>query len=231
MDEGQKGQNQAHPERTVAAAGPEQPPAAVGTPGNPLRLTDARMMRALAHPARIAIWQFLGLDGPATATECAAVALLSPSACSYHLRTLAKYGIVEEDPTASTDGRERPWRVKITAIAVDEGSDASPALREAGRMLAASAAASAEELRESYHDRESEYPPDWRQALGTSYDVLHATPEELVTLQRRMTELLGEYRRIDRDERPAGARRVQVIVDLAPWFPPPDEQGDADLPG
>jgi hypothetical protein len=61
----QEGQNQTHPERTVAAPGPDQPPAAVGTPGNPLPLTDARMMRALAHPARIAIWQHLGLDGPA----------------------------------------------------------------------------------------------------------------------------------------------------------------------
>jgi DNA-binding transcriptional ArsR family regulator len=224
-----EGQDQAHPERTGAAPGPDQPPAAVGTPGNPLRLTDARMMRALAHPARIAIWQFLGLDGPATATECAAVALLSPSACSYHLRTLSKYGIVEEDLASSTDGRERPWRVKVTAIAVDDG-DASPATREASRLLGASAAASAEEVRESYRDRESLYPADWRRALGSSYDVLHVTPEELETLHRRMTELLGEYRRLDRDERPPGAGRVQVIVDLAPWFPPPFEQEDADQP-
>jgi DNA-binding transcriptional ArsR family regulator len=208
----------------------DQPPAAVGTPGNPMRMTDARMMRALAHPARIAIWVFLGLDGPATATECAAVALLSPSACSYHLRTLAKYGLVEEDPTASTDGRERPWRVKISAIAIDE-TDTSPAVREAGRMLAASAAASAEEIRESYRDRQSLYPAEWRRALGNSYDVLHVTPDELVTIRQRMFDLLGEYRRLDRDERPDGAGRVQVIVDFAPWFPPPEESGDANEPG
>ena len=60
-----------------------------GMPGNPVELTDPRMMRALAHPARIAIWMHLGLNGPATATECAEIAGLSPSACSYHLRTLA----------------------------------------------------------------------------------------------------------------------------------------------
>ena len=88
----------------------------------------------------------------------------------------------------------------------------------------------AEELRESYRDREAEYPADWRTALGTSYDVLHATPEELITLQRRMTELLGEYRRLSRGERPPGARRVQVVVDLAPWFPPPAQQEDGDEP-
>ena len=63
-----------------------------GMPGNPVRLTDPKMMRALAHPARIAIWSHIGLRGSVTATECAEVAGLSPSACSYHLRTLARYG-------------------------------------------------------------------------------------------------------------------------------------------
>src|SRR5579859_2346107 len=71
---------------------------------NPIQLTDPQMMRALAHQARIAIWLHLGLHGPATATECAEVAGLSPSACSYHLRTLARYGFVEEDPDSAADG-------------------------------------------------------------------------------------------------------------------------------
>jgi Helix-turn-helix domain len=82
-------------ERLRVTPDSEPSPAAAGTPGNPLLLTNPRIMRALAHPARIVIWQHLGLEGPATATECAAVAGLSPSACSYHLRTLAKYGFVE----------------------------------------------------------------------------------------------------------------------------------------
>src|SRR5580704_15082466 len=72
-----------------------------GMPGNPVRLTDPKMMRALAHPARIAIWTHIALRGSVTATECAEVAGLSPSACSYHLRTLAKYGFIEEDRAAA----------------------------------------------------------------------------------------------------------------------------------
>ena len=74
-----------------------------GTPGNPVQLTDPKMMRALAHQGRIAIWTYLGLHGPATATECAEIAGLSPSACSYHLRTLARYGFVEEDPASAEE--------------------------------------------------------------------------------------------------------------------------------
>src|ERR1700733_8012115 len=119
-------------------------PAASGTPGNPVSLTDPRMMRALAHPARMAIWQHLGLEGPATATECAAVAGLSPSACSYHLRTLARYGFVEEDPSHAADGRERPWRVKIVAFKIPTGAS-PPAVRDAAPLLGASASAAAAE--------------------------------------------------------------------------------------
>jgi len=186
-------------------------------PGNPVQLTDPQMMRALAHPARIAIWEHLGLEGPATATECAAITGLSPSACSYHLRTLARYGIVEADHSA--DGRERPWRVKIISFNVAEG-EGSPARREAARLLNATVRASAEELRASYAAVRSDYPAPWQAALGTNYDVLHVTPEELTTLRERLTDLFGEYRRLPPDERPRGARRVQVTVDLVPWFQP-----------
>jgi len=225
-------QDHDHSERTVATPRADEAPAAIGTPGNPFRLTDPRMMRALSHPARIAIWQHLALEGPATATECAAIAELSPSACSYHLRTLARYGFVEEDLASSSDGRERPWRVKVLAFGTTDDADTTPAMRDAARMLAESAHASAEELRESYLDRAAEYQADWRTALGTTYDVLHATPEEVSTLQRRIVDLVGEYRRLSRDERPPGARRVLVTVDLTPWFPPPphgdDNDGNAD---
>ena len=41
------------------------------TDPEPLHITDPRMLRALAHPARIAILQHLALDGPDTATGCA----------------------------------------------------------------------------------------------------------------------------------------------------------------
>jgi predicted ArsR family transcriptional regulator len=194
-------------------------PAAAGMAPGLLSLTDPRMMRALAHPARLAIWEHLGLDGPATATECAAVAGLSPSACSYHLRTLARYGFVEEDLPRSADGRERPWRAKVTGINIPSGAG-SAALRDAGRLLTATAQASAEELLDSYRDREAEYPAEWQEALGANYDVLHVTPGELNALRLRLVDLFGEYRRLSRDERPPGARRVHVAVQLAPWFEP-----------
>jgi predicted transcriptional regulator len=79
-----------------------------GTPANPLSLTDVNAMRAMAHPARIALHLHLALEGPATATECSPVVGLSPSACSYHLRQLARYGFVEQAPAAAANGGNGP---------------------------------------------------------------------------------------------------------------------------
>jgi hypothetical protein len=191
-----------------------------GTPGNPIRLTDPRMMRAIAHPARIAIWVHLGLHGPATATECAQVAALSPSACSYHLRTLARYGVIEEDPDSAADGRQRPWRARVLAYSIDTDSSTPAATALAGQMLAESFRADAEETRARYMNRRNEYPDDWQNAIGDAQDVVHVTPEELTAIRHEIFELTGRYRRLDKDERPEGALPVRVWLDLYPWFGP-----------
>ncbi len=74
-----------------------------------MKLSDPKAIRALAHPARLTVIEELYSGRELTATECADLAGLSPSAMSYHLRSLAKAGIVER-ADATGDGRERPWR-------------------------------------------------------------------------------------------------------------------------
>ena len=58
-------------------------------------ITDPRAIRALAHPARQRIIDELYSGRVLTATECAELAGLTPSATSYHLRALERWGIVE----------------------------------------------------------------------------------------------------------------------------------------
>ena len=196
-------------------------PAEPGTPEHPLVLTDPRMMRALAHPARIAILQHLGLDGPSTATECAAIVGLSPSACSYHLRALARYGFVEEDLASAADGRQRPWRARIIAMSVEEGEPGQPAaVRAAGRLLTDTLAARFDEVRAAYRDRACEYPEEWRASSGWHQDVLHVTAGELAELRAEAAALLARYRRLEPAQRSSGARRVHALLDLVPWFDP-----------
>lgn len=178
------------------------------------------MMRALAHPARIAILQHLGLEGPATATQCAEVTGLSPSACSYHLRELARYGFVEEEPAATGDGRQRPWRARIIAMTMEDDPDQPEAVRAAGRLLQDVVEAEAAQIRRRYQDRAPEYPAEWREALGGILDILHVSASELTEIRNGIQELLGRYRRMDPAERPPGTLRVGVELGLVPWFTP-----------
>jgi hypothetical protein len=191
-----------------------------GMPGNPVTITDPRMMRALAHQGRIAIWTYLGLHGPATATECAEIAGLSPSACSYHLRTLAKYGFAEEDPDSATDGRERPWRARMLAFSLEDVPGTPAATRVAGRLLVETIRAAAEEDRAKYLTRRDEYPADWQAAAGETFSVAHVTAGELEQLREQVLEVMAPYIRLDPASRPAGTLPVRIVLDLYPWFGP-----------
>jgi hypothetical protein len=195
-----------------------------GTPGNPVELTDPRMMRALAHQARIAIWTHLGMHGPATATECAQIAGLSPSACSYHLRTLARYGFVEEDPQSAADGRERPWRARLLAFNMSDGPDTPPVTQVASRLLAENMRAAAEDIRARYLARRSEYPADWQTAAGEVFSVAHVTPDELDRMRSEVLEVMAPYIRLEPASRPSGALPVRIMLDLFPWFGPEEAQ-------
>src|SRR4051812_47895859 len=97
-------------------------------------LSDPKAMRALAHPALLAMLNRLGAEGPATATEVAEAAGVTPSAASYHLRMLAKYGFVEDAPPRG-DGRERLWKAVARTLAVDALPDDRPEVREAKNLL------------------------------------------------------------------------------------------------
>jgi predicted ArsR family transcriptional regulator len=53
-------------------------------------------MRAVAHPVRLALLEALAQHQPMTATQAGEAIGESPTTCSFHLRMLAKYGVVEE---------------------------------------------------------------------------------------------------------------------------------------
>jgi predicted ArsR family transcriptional regulator len=202
---------------------PSQEPRVSGRPGKAINLTDAETMRALAHPARIALWQHLMLEGPATATECAPYAGLSPSACSYHLRQLARYGFVEQDEAAAANGRERPWRVIVTTTRIEDQDD--PVAAMTARLLDNTIEERWQEVRRRYEATKDEYPAPWRQAAGGDRVILYLTPEELATLREQVRELYRPLIRLAGEDRPDGAQPVQGAVDFVPMFAPPEGPG------
>src|SRR5579872_5768112 len=88
-------------------------------------LTPAEL-RALAHPLRIRIMMHLGANpGPTTSAGLARGLNESTGATSYHLRQLAKFGLIEEVPDYGT-ARERGWRLGFRGLSLvpDSSQDA-----------------------------------------------------------------------------------------------------------
>jgi len=196
-------------------------PASLDTPYG-RRITDPTALRALAHAGRYAILERLQTEGPATATEVAAVAGLSPSACSYHLRLLARHGFVEESPAddgAARDGRERVWRAAIAGWWNDPEPGTDPREVQAldstlsRVMLASSDAKVLDFVDRGARER------DWRDAALFSNSTISATVEELDALGQAMMDLLRPLMMSNRplSEAPAGARLVHLAIRMAPF--------------
>jgi DNA-binding transcriptional ArsR family regulator len=73
-------------------------------------LDDPRVLRALAHPVRGRILDEIEASGPVRAADVARELGIPANQASFHLRQLAKYGLVEEAPEEARDKRDRVWR-------------------------------------------------------------------------------------------------------------------------
>src|SRR6202000_3530447 len=103
--------NMSSEEQDTVAAGVAEPADLDG-----VTLTDAKAMRALAHPLRMAILELFNFRETMTATQASEALGESPANCAFHLRTLAKYGFVRE--AGGGKGRERPWALAARSMAL-----------------------------------------------------------------------------------------------------------------
>jgi DNA-binding Lrp family transcriptional regulator len=194
------------------------------------RITDVRALRALANPVRYRILGHLMSVGAQTASECAAVVAASPSNCSYHLRELARYGLVERVGVAASaadarvgDRRDRPWRPTATGLrygppddeAHEDGGGAGPdpVAAIANRRLIHAGIDDDAALAHAAVDAHDELPTAWRRAELISTFGLLVTADELVGLSAAVDALLRPYIGLTRDEPRADAERVHVIFD------------------
>jgi DNA-binding transcriptional ArsR family regulator len=172
-------------------------------------------MRAMAHPARLALLEHLRNGGPATATECAGVVGLSPSATSYHLRALARAGLVEAAPGRG-DGRERLWRIIAGRRGITGVADLPPEGREALRALLESLLAWDDTRFRRYLSRLDAEPPEWQDAAFFMDSTLQVTAAELTALGQALEALVAPYRKDRRADVPAGTRPVSLTFRALP---------------
>jgi DNA-binding transcriptional ArsR family regulator len=175
----------------------------------PRVLHDPRSIRALAHPARMAIIDALASGDELTATECAELTGLSPSATAYHLKLLERYDVVEPAP-ARADGRERPWRAsdRRTQVEIDTSTPAGAAAAAAlGLAFLDSSRAVAEEFVAAGSDE----PEEWRDVASLANVDLWLTVEETESVTDALAAVLNPYRGRAPADRPEGSRRVRIM--------------------
>ena len=187
-----------------------------------LEVRDPKAMRALAHPLRMQLIEAIGQSDTRTLTATQASELLgeSPANCAFHLRTLAKYGFVEE--AGGGRGRERPWRLRF------RGLELAPPWQDEESRIAAGAATSIWIGRWMERARERlmsvlGYPAQWQEAAIASESVLYLTAREAKELSEAVGRLLEPYRARWDDPalRPPGSLPHEVLVFGYPLTDPP----------
>jgi len=189
----------------------------------PREITDARTMRAYAHPTRLALLELIGREGEITATRAAEMLGESPGTMSWHLQTLAKYGFVEE--AGSGKGRSRPWRVSSVRTSFDS-TKADAGTKLAGdEMVRLMLERGRERQRQWFASRDS-FGVGWERAAFVSESLVYLTADELDAIGEEITEIIARHsdRLEDRSKRPEGALPVSLTAYGHPL--PPTESGN-----
>jgi DNA-binding transcriptional ArsR family regulator len=186
----------------------------MSNPYRDIELTP-RGMRALAHPARLAILDELQRHGANTATGLAPLVNASPSVTSWHLRHLAEHGLVR-DADIEADGRQRWWEATARgfrlALPDDEADQA------AYRLLARTMLTQYEHLpRQWAATVEPHLEPEWLANAGLANTRILATAAEVHQIEQQIERLLAPYvLRKDEPHPPPGARGVRIMRYVLP---------------
>jgi predicted transcriptional regulator len=193
------------------------------------RLTDPKALRALAHPIRLSLLGLLRTEGPLTATQAGDRLGESSASCSFHLRQLAKYGLVEE--AGGGTGRQRPWQATAMFTNIPEVTDSPELAAASGLFRSILAERYFEEMMRWLEARPDE-PEEWQQAAHFGDTILYLSAAELAELGEEVRALFDRYlaRYTSPELRPSDARLVSYLH-LA--FPVVDERvsGDGPEPG
>lgn len=183
-------------------------------PYGDLEITDPQALRALAHPTRLAILGRLQRHGPATATQLSPHVGASPSVVSWHLRHLARFGLVK-DWDGMTSKRERGWQAAARGFRFEMSEDAEG--QSAARQLQSQMFAQyADQPLQWLQRDEPRLPVSWQRLAGMSNTRVMLTETELRDLEGSIEELIAPFVRRTKEEAPQGARSVRMMRYVLP---------------
>jgi DNA-binding transcriptional ArsR family regulator len=188
-------------------------PAADREDGQPVRVLDARSLRALAHPLRVRILSIATAEGPVTASGLAERLHVKTGSTSWHLSKLAEHGLIEEVEDLGTR-RERWWRATSPTWSVDAASQLDdPSLAAPTTVLLAAV------INEQYQRALTFLYEDWSRAWRHSWILessapLTLTPDDLEAMRHDLDDVIEGYRRLRR-----GGPDAETVVVQMQGFP------------
>ncbi|MDT0187572.1 helix-turn-helix domain-containing protein [Microbacterium sp. ARD31] len=187
----------------------------------PKPLSDPRVLRAIAHPVRTRILDEMSASGPVRAADIAHALGIPANQASFHLRQLAKYGLVEEAPEEARDRRDRVWRVTSAegfSVNLSELAEA-PGGRAAVEVFRASKTASLHEVVDRAFAMGGK---DGRGVHAVSDHAIRLTDEEAHELRAEMDAVVEAWAERTRGRDP-GRRTYQVVQIVQPRADGPGE--------
>ncbi|MEU8421809.1 helix-turn-helix domain-containing protein [Micromonospora sp. NPDC048835] len=184
-------------------------------PERRVRIQDATKLRALAHPLRVRLLRYLLAAGPRTAAQCAEALDDTGANCSYHLRQLARHGLIERVPAEGTNQRDRPWRAAATGFEFLPDPDDA----EGQQINDALTALGVDEMFQSlqrYQQQRHKLTDEWQESATFHNYTLALTPEELRHLTLTLDAVIRPYLRPLRTTPPSGARPVSLNLQAYP---------------
>ncbi|GAA1915586.1 winged helix-turn-helix domain-containing protein [Nocardioides hwasunensis] len=179
-------------------------------------LGDPRVLRAIAHPVRNRILDELSASGPVRAADIARLLDIPANQASFHLRQLAKYGLVEEAPEEARDRRDRVWRAAAPAgYTVNLGTIADePGGRAAVEVFRASQLARMHAIvdRTFVIDREK-----GSGVFSTSDHTIRLTDDEAHELRQEIDDLIDAW--ADRTRGRDPGRRTYTFLQVVQPYP------------
>jgi Helix-turn-helix domain len=173
-------------------------------------LADAPSLQALTHPTRLALIEAIGIAGTLTATQASEIVGESPTACAYHLRTMARLGFLEE--AGGGRGRERPWRLAQSGMSITAGEDDPAGARAAGALSTMLIERYLARIR-SFQLARSGLPPEVEAVTGVLQSAVFATPPELAELKAEILALMCRFiDRLDPELRPPGTQLFELVM-------------------
>jgi predicted ArsR family transcriptional regulator len=177
---------------------------------------DPRILRAVAHPTRNRILSELFAAGSLRAADIARMMDIPANQASFHLRQLAKYGLVEEAPDEARDKRDRVWR-----LAEESGvSFRTRDMLEQPGGKAAYAVFQRNAVAWGHHlvDRALASEPEKGREKSVAEWALRLTPDEAVELAAEMGEVIQHWRDATRGS-DDGERLTYSIYQLIQPYP------------